>query len=450
MTTRESVRPPLQPPADWAYPVPTEHTLSNGMRVLVHQVPRQQVIAATLVLDIPLSSEEPALEGVATLCARVLDEGTHTHPGDRFIEVLESEGAAFSINPGYHGMQAILDVPATRFGTALGLLADAVRRPELRDADITRHLALRLAELDQLRANSSQVASWVFRQQVFDPSSRVQRLAGGEADSLRRVTPDDVRSFHARHYGPTGATLVLAGDFTADPIESAEAAFGDWTNPQQEPAAHHPARGTTPTAVLVDRPGSVQADLRLGGFGVDRHDPRWADFQVGSYAVGGAFLSRLNRVLREERGYTYGVSLQNMPLRQGGSYAVAGSFRTEVLAAALAEARSLLELGAAPITDDEVTDAINYFAGVSPLRYATAEGIADQTALNVVQDLPLDYVNTYLRSIRGATAAKATAAYTEVVVPEAMTLVVVGDADRLADEVRATGFTVTVIDLPSR
>src|SRR4051812_11788767 len=106
MTTRESLRPPLQPPADWAYPLPTEHALGNGLRVLVHQVPRQQVIAATLVLDIPLSSEARTVEGVATLCARTLDEGTYTHPGDRFIEVLETEGAAISVNQGFAGVQA--------------------------------------------------------------------------------------------------------------------------------------------------------------------------------------------------------------------------------------------------------------------------------------------------------------------------------------------------------
>lgn len=448
MTTRESIRPPLQPPADWAYPLPTEHTLSNGLRVLVHRVPRQQVIAATLVLDIPLSSEEPALEGVATLCARTLDEGTHTYPGDRFIDVLETEGAAFSINHGFHGLMAMLDVPTTRFEAALELLADAVRRPELREVDITRQLALRLAELDQIRANSSHVAFWAFRQRVFEPASRVQRLAGGETQSLAEIGPEDVHDFHSRHYGPAGATLVLAGDFTTDPVGLAEASFGDWHNRGQRPAAHQPARAAGPTAVLVDRPGSVQADLRLGGFGVDRHDPRWPDFQVGSYAVGGAFLSRLNRVLREERGYTYGVSLQNAPLREGGSYAVAGSFRTDVLAAALAEARTLLDVGAAPITDAEVTDAINYFAGVSPLRYATAEGIADQTASNVVQGLPLDYVNRYLHGIRAATAEAATAAYADVVKPEALTLVVVGDADGLADGIRSVGYDVTVIEPP--
>ncbi|MDO5500340.1 MAG: insulinase family protein, partial [Propionibacteriaceae bacterium] len=158
-----STRPALQPPAPWSYPKAEEHTLSNGVRVLVHRVPGQLVASATMVLDLPLHLEDPAVEGVATICARVLDEGTHSHPGDRFAEVLETEGASFGANQGFSGLQAMLDVPMTRFAPALELLADAVRGPELRDADCGRHVALRLAELEQQRANSAQWASWAFR-----------------------------------------------------------------------------------------------------------------------------------------------------------------------------------------------------------------------------------------------------------------------------------------------
>ena len=79
------------------------------------------------------------------------------------------------------------------------------------------------------------------------------------------------------------------------------------------------AGSTSRRALLVDRPGAVQADVRLGGFGIDRLDPRWSAISVASYAMGGAFLSRLNAVLREEKGYTYGVRMNFGPLRTGGS-----------------------------------------------------------------------------------------------------------------------------------
>lgn len=437
-------RPVVHPPAPWSYPVAREHRLTNGIRVLTHQVPGQRVISAILILDIPLTVEDAMHEGVATTVARVLDEGSEHYPGDRFAEVLETEGAALGAHQGLSGLRVMLDVPETRFPAAFSLLAEAVRRPEIRAADVTRHVALRLAELDQMKANSAQLASWAFPGTVLDPTVRAARLAGGEPESVARITPEAAQDFHRLHYGPAGATLVLAGDFSADPVALAEAGFGDWTNPDQMSGSHQRAASAPPRAVLLDRPGSVQADLRFGGFGIDRHDPRWSDYQVGTYAVGGAFLSRLNKVLREERGFTYGVGLQNSPLRNGGTYAVSGSFRTEVVAPALVEARALLDITDAPITAAEVAEAVDYFAGVSPLRYATADGLADQTASLVIQDLPVDYVDRYLEGIRKATPESASRAYADVLDLDALSLVVVGDAERLTGPLQEAGIAVEV------
>jgi len=192
--------------------------------------------------------------------------------------------------------------------------------------------------------------------------------------------------------------------------------------------------------ILIDRPGAVQADVRLGGYGIDRRDPRWADITVASYAVGGAFLSRLNAVLREEKGYTYGVRMQFAPLRSGGSFSVQGSFRTEVVVDALVEARRLLDLTGKPITNREVGDAVAFFTGVTPLRYATADGVADQVATQVLAGLDDDYVDQSLAALRATTAESATAAYASLVDLDRLTLVVVGDAGRIAEPLRAAGF----------
>ncbi len=192
--------------------------------------------------------------------------------------------------------------------------------------------------------------------------------------------------------------------------------------------------------MLIDRPGAVQADVRYGGFGIDRLDPRWSDISVASYAMGGAFLSRLNAVLREDKGYTYGVRMNFGPLRTGGSFAVQGSFRTEVVVDALSLTRDLIDVADAPITDREVDEAVAFFTGVSPLRYATADGVADQAATQVLADLGDDYVDRSLALLRSVTPESATAAYRSLVDLDDLTLVVVGDAATIADPLRASGF----------
>ena len=438
-------QPPVGPPASWSFPEPVEGRLSNGITTLTYRLPGQHVVSAHLVLDLPLNAEDPDQEGVATMCARVLDEGSRSHPGEEFAELLETEGAGFGVELTLAGTQAVLDVPASRLDRALALFAEAVTEPALADDDVRRHVVLRLAEIEQAQANSAQTASTAFRAAVFDPESRASRMNGGEAGTVAAVTTEAVREFHRRHYGPRGATLILAGDFAGDPVALAEAHLGRWRNDDQQQTRYQEPAAAPPQLLVVDRPGAVQADVRLGGFSVDRRDPRWADITVASYAMGGAFLSRLNAVLREDKGYTYGVRMQFSPLRSAGSFAVQGSFRTEVVADALAITRDLLRTEDRPFTADEVREAVAYFVGVSPLRYATADGIADQVGTQVLAELPRDYVDRSLAALRAVTPASATAAYAELVDLERLTLVVVGDAAVIAEPLRAVGFDSLVV-----
>ncbi len=434
-------QPPVAPPGSWHFPTPTRSTLSNGLELVVYQLPGQHVVAGHLVLPLGLENEERAYEGVATITARTLDEGTREHPGEEFAELLETEGAGFGIDVSLSGIQAVLDVPTTRLESALPLFAEAVTGPALDDADVSRHVQLRLAEIEQAQANSSQLASMAFRAAIYDPTVRASRMTAGEPDTVAAVGPEQVRAFHAERFGPRGTTLILAGDFRdTDPVELAERTFGGWQVAAQRTGKREQPAATSRRAIVVDRPGSVQADVRLGGFGIDRRHPAWADITVAGYAMGGAFLSRLNAVLREEKGYTYGVRFGFSPLRSGGSYALQGSFRTDVVVDALVTAGELLQVAGQPITTAEVADAITYFTGVSPLRYATADGVADQAAAHVLAGLDDDYVDRNLAALAAVTPESATAAYTELVHLDDLTLVVVGDAEILAEPLRAAGY----------
>ena len=130
-------RPELAPPGVWSFPTPSRTRLDNGLETVVFQLPGQHVVSAHLVLDIPLNAEDRSIEGVATMCARVLDEGSRQHDGEEFAELLETEGAGFGIEVALAGLQAILDVPVSHLDRALELFAEAVREPSLSERDVT-------------------------------------------------------------------------------------------------------------------------------------------------------------------------------------------------------------------------------------------------------------------------------------------------------------------------
>ena len=433
-------RPAIAPAVVWAFPAPQRAQLGNGIDLMTFDLPGQHVISAHLVLDVPLNAESRDLEGVATICARTLDEGTVRHNGEEFAELLETEGAGFGVDLSLSGTQIILDVPASHLPRALELFTEAVTEPSLADRDVNRHVQLRLAEIEQAHANPAHAASIAFRAAVFNEAKRAARMNGGEPETVSKVTPEQVSAFHHDRFGPAGATLILAGDFAEDPIAVAERCLGSWQNDDQQRVMIEDPGPAPRRTILIDRPGAVQADVRFGSFGIDRLDPRWASISIASYAMGGAFLSRLNAVLREDKGYTYGVRMNFGPLRTGGSFAVQGSFRTEVVVDALAITRELINVDSTPFSSQEVNDAVAFFTGVSPLRYATAEGVADQAAAQVLAGLPDDYVDRSLALLRSVSPQDATDAYRSVVHPEELTLVVVGDAERLADPIRALGF----------
>ena len=434
-------QPPVVPPQPWSFPTPVVSTLANGIGLLCFDRPGQHMISAHLVLDTPLNGEERDAEGITTICARVLDEGSRAHPGEEFADRLESEGAGFGVEVSLSGLQAVLDVPASHLDAAFALFAEAVTAPQLADADVARHVQLRLAQIEQAYANSAQAASIAFREAVFDPGNRAARMSGGQRDTVATVDGAAVRRFHAERFGPAGATLVLAGDFGGtDPQTLAQRYLGDWSNDHQVRVPHQPSAPAPRRQLIIDRPGAVQADVRYGCFGIDRRDPRWAAASVASYAMGGAFLSRLNAVLREDKGYTYGVRMGLNPLRDGGSVAIAGSFRTDVAPDAVRLAGTLADVSAAPFSVDEVTNAVTYTAGISPLRYATADGVADQAALNRLMGLADDYVTTSLADLRAVTPAAATEAYASLIDVSNLSLVLAGDADIIAEPLRELGF----------
>jgi predicted Zn-dependent peptidase len=443
-----SVRPQVRPAHVWTLQSPTETRLDNGARLWLYQLPGQYVISAQVVMDAPLSCEPAAVEGCATIAVRSSDEGSMLHPGSRLAEAVEDIGAIYAGTARQSSTVARMEVPVSQLAAALRLLAETVTQPAYEKADVDRHRDLRLAEIEQTLARSSALAQIGFQNAVFDAGCRVGRPAAGRISTVEAITRDDVIAFHDRWWRPDGATIILAGELPPDAAQLVDAAFGSWT-PGNQRAAHEQtlANPAAPVVWVIDRPGSVQADLRIGGFGPDRRDPQWAALQVASCAIGGAFGSRLNRVLREELGYTYGAHAGFRPLRSHGSFVVQTSCRTEVAAPAARAAIDLLNVTDEPFTATEALDARTFLLGIAPLRFQTADAIADEASVLAGTGLPASWFNDQQAQIAAVSADQASAAFSAAVRPERLSVVLCGDADQLLTGLEAQGLAAEVVTI---
>jgi zinc protease len=190
--------------------------------------------------------------------------------------------------------------------------------------------------------------------------------------------------------------------------------------------------------VVVDRPSAVQTEILVGCPGPDRSTGHgWAPYPVLSFVLGGSPTARVDAVLREEKGYTYGIRTSFRPRAAGGSFVAQGSVRSEVTAEAVELLLGILAGARDGFTATELRSGVDFVGKTAPGRYATADAIADETGSLVLEGLPLDFTTTNLREVAALTLDDLDEAYRRTVTGE-WTVVLVGDAEQVVPTLEAT------------
>ena len=436
-------RPEVLPPEPWAFPEPTRHTLANGVELVVYDIPGQYVVSVRTVIPFGLAVEPPAVEGVATMMSRLLDEGTAAHSPEEFAELLERKGIGLGASVSDNGLGVALDVAQGRLPEALDLLRQVLAEPVFPQSEVDRMVKTRLAEIEQERAMAGPRAAREFIATHFDSGDRAARPSAGTTESVRAMTRQDIVDFHARFVGPRGASVVVAGDLHGvDVLDLVSRTVGEWVNPRQaDPTPPVAARRAADAArvVLVDRPGSVQSELMVGWTGPDRRaEGGWAAYPVLSFVVGGSPNARVDAVLREEKGYTYGIRSGFRPRRVGGLFLTSGSVRADATVESVSLLLEILGDARKGFSPDEIRAGVDYMAKTAPGRFATADAVADEAANMAFEGLTTDFTTRTLREMQDLDAEALTAAYARWVTGE-WTIVVVGDASAYAEGIRELG-----------
>ncbi|MDQ3881120.1 MAG: insulinase family protein, partial [Chloroflexota bacterium] len=326
------LRPPAGSPRAYRFPDFERRRLSNGLTLWLVPLRDRDLASVHLLFDAGAASESEEHGGVATLTARLLVTGTRRLDAAAFAEETEQLGMEVSSESSWDSARAAFQATSEHVLDGLELLAEMVREPRLDPGEFARLRAERLADILQAHADPRSLADEAFLRYVYSDATPYRRPAAGTTETVERLEVDDVRAFHARQYAPSEAHLIVSGQFDAAAVDSAaERLLGDWT---VEPAGYRAIEATpaatTRRVTVVDRPGSVQSELRIGHVGIDRYDPDFFPALVMGALLGGVFNSRLNRRLREELGYTYGARAAFDPRRAAGPFCTAAAVQTAV------------------------------------------------------------------------------------------------------------------------
>jgi len=435
-------RPVSAAPRPYRFPGFARHRLDNGLSVWLVPLPDRELVSVHLLTDAGAAAEDEPQAGIAALTAQLLVTGTQRLDASAFAETTERLGIEVSSESSWDSARAGFVALGEHLEAGLALLAEMIRTPRLDHGEFDRLKAERLNDILQSRADPGRLADESYLRELFAEGVPYGRLSGGSPETVESLTVDDARAFHATRYAPGTAHLILAGAFDeAAALAAIERQLGDWRGVASGHRTIEPRTRGGRRVVLVDRPGSVQSELRVGHLGIDRHDPRLFPATVMAALLGGVFGSRLNLRLREELGYTYGARCSFDPRRAAGPFTATAAVQTEVTADAIRELLGQLDRirNEAP-GETELAEVRDFLIGVFPLRFETTPGIAGAIEPLAVYGLPDDYWQTYRERIEAVRIADVQAVARELVRPDEALILLTGDASRVRDELERAAF----------
>ena len=426
---------------DVKFPPYAIKTLANGLQVIAVSHHEQPAVSLRLMVRAGGAQDPPDRPGVASLAATLLDQGTTTRSAEQIAHAIDSIGGVVGSGSGteYSFVQAIVMKDSLAFG--LDLVSDMVRNPSFTPQDLELQRKQMLSSLTVSYDDPEYLAGVVFERVVYG-AHRYGRPDSGTPASLAAITRDDLARFHKTWFGANNAILAVVGDVTTDEaFAGAERTFGSWTKVANPAGQNEDVPAPARRLVIIDRPGAVQTEIRVGNTALPRKHPDYLALDLAVKILGGEGGNRLHRVLRSDRGLTYGASADLNTLKDAGTIVADTNTRSDTTGEALRLiVDEMWRLQRERVGQRELKDAQAYLTGSFPLTIETPSAIAMQVLSAVFYGLDLRELETFRERVNAVTVDDIQRVARTYLHPDRLSIVLVGDASRFERQLAGAGF----------
>ncbi len=443
--TFDRTKPPQTPPIP-AYKLPPvyETKLANGLAVVLVDDARFPLVTVRLAIQAGAKFDPANLPGASDAVAALLTQGTKTRTSRQIAEQLAEMGGSLNGQSTADSLMLAGSALAENAPRLLALLGDVVLNASFPESEVALQMQNRRQVLMAERSEASFLMNEKFRSVVF--GSHPYAHAGPTLASLDHLDRKALMAFRDSYVTPNRASLIVLGRLPAraQMMKTIQEQLGAWaanTAPAYSPAAPPAPKRQI---VLVDRPGSAQADIRVGRLTSTYGSPDFFPLTVASAILGGSADSRLFNDIREKRGYAYDVHTEPSRSQEAGTFAAVTQVRNDVVEPAMqALLDDMAQMGSERVGAEELSANKNYLSGRYLLRMEMQSGLAEQLATVKVMGLPNDYIETYTTHVRSTEPDQIEAAAKKYIVPGDSAIVVVGDAAKIQKALEKFG-TVTL------
>jgi len=441
-----STLPQTGPEPEVTFPQLHQASLSNGLNVILAERSSIPSVSFTLVLDAGYASDQGIAPGTASMVMSMLDEGTASLSALEINDRIANLGSSLRTGVGLDGSYVLLTSLTSNLEPSLDLFADVILNPSFMDTEFERIRAERLAGIQREMATPIQMALRVMPELYYgsDHAYSNPLTGSGTTESIINMTRDDLQKYHETWFKPNNATLIVVGDVNLDTIvPMIESRLGNWKSsdvPEKNIATIPHETGSR--VYLMHRPDAQQSIILAGHLAPPRNTPNNIGIETMNTILGGAFISRINLNIREDKGWSYGASSLLLTARGQRPFLVYAPVQSDKTMESMMEIKRELEgiLGTNPATEEEVLKAQESQTLALPGLWETNNSVAGSIQNLVQYDLPEDYYDTYPAQVRALNVETITSAANEVLRPDDLIWLIVGDLNVIEPSIRELGY----------
>jgi zinc protease len=438
---RSKLPAPSAPP-EVKFPDLQRAQLSNGLKIVLAERHSLPMVNFNLLIDAGYASDQFATPGTARLSMSMLDEGTRRRTSLQISDELALLGADLGSGSGLDSSSVSLSTLTTALGQSLDIYADVILNPAFPEADFKRLQKQLIAGIQQEKSEPVSMALRVFPRILYGSGHAYGNpfTGSGTEESVGKLSRADLEKFHRTWFKPGNATLIIVGDTTLKEITPRlEKYFGAWragSVPAKNLAqVDRPAKAAV---YLIDRPGSLQSVIFAGNVAPPKGNPEEIAIETMNNVLGGTFTSRVNMSLREDKHWSYGAFTFIPDARGQRPFITYAPVQTDKTKESMAELDKELRgiLGPQPATQDELVKSQQNQTLQLPGNWETIGAVVGSIGEIVRFGLPDDHFTTYPGKVRALTVPALDKAAEQVVHPDQLMWVVVGDRSKIEQGIR--------------
>lgn len=443
--------PVVKVPSFWRKDMP------NGIKMIGTE--NTEIPTVTVSISIPgghlLQANDLSKVGLASLFARMMNEDTKNYTAEQFSNELQKLGSSVSVGSGKDDISFNVQTLKKNLDKTLALLQERMFNPKFSAEAFDRIKRQTMEGFKNMKSQPAAVASDVIAKINNGPNNILGMSESGTENTVPNITMDDIRHYYDNYITSEGAKVVIVGDVKETEILPKLAFLNNLPKKKVElpKVASTPLPNNESKIYLVDIPKAAQTEFRVGYNTGLNYDATGEYYKAGlmNYVLGGAFNSRLNLNLREDKGWTYGARSSFSGDEYDGDFEFSSGIKADATDSALVQVvKELKDYENSGITDDELAFMKNAIGQRDALRYET--GIQKAGFIRTILDynLPANFAQLQQKILKGMTKKEIDALAKKYIDVTKLNMLLVGDKAKVLPGLQKLGYPIVELDVDGK